>query len=510
MIGNAKVLAFGEPSLHLVKVLTALLPPMAGVATIIPVYYIGREVYNRWVGVVAAGLVSLLPSQFLSRSILGFADHHVLETLFSTTTILFLILGYKRRQWRWYTLAGVGLALYFLSWHGALFILAVVLLWLFVQHAVDMARGGQDRHQLYGPAITAVITLAIWLPFKAYNADWRLSVLFLGVTAAIGPFLMLCSRIARARWQWWALVAGTALAAVALLSMAFPSFKGTMHVAQQIALPTHLGVRSIGETKAMSLQYFATVYAANIATAGAALYWTVKERHEFLLVALWGIIMLMFTITQMRWEYYLVVPLALLSAYGFVRISTYVRHEAKRGSSLASMLFLLFATCIAGIGFAGQGSLMTGDWHEALTWLRDNTPEPYDSAVYYELDSREIADYGVLAWWDYGHFITQVGKRVPVANPFQQNVDDVSLFLVDGIDVPGVRYVIIDDATIAGKWYAIPRWLGRETQIGTGAPADSPAYQLWMGTYPGWEVVHRNQTVVVLEQADSLLTGSGK
>lgn len=510
VVGMGKVLAFGDPSGHLLKVLTALLPPIAGVATLLPVYFIGREVWNRWAGVVAAGLVLLLPSQFLSRSILGFADHHVLESLFSTTTMLFLILGYKRRQWRWYALAGIALGLYFLSWHGALFILSVILLWLFVQYVVDMGRGGQERHQLYGPAAATAITLAIWLPFKLYNADWRLSVLFLGMMAAIGPFLMLCSRIARARWQWWVLVAGTGLAAVAVLSIAPPGFKDTMRVAQQIALPTHLGVRSIGETKAMSLSYFGMVYAANIATAGAALYWTVKERHEFLLIALWGGIMLLFSISQMRWEYYLVVPLSLLSAYGFVRIGTKVRREVKRGSALASLLFMLFATCIAGFGFAGQGSIMTGDWYEALTWLRNNSPEPYDSDVYLELHSHEIADYSVLAWWDYGHFITQVAHRVPVANPFQQNVDDVSLFLVDGIDVPGVRYVIIDDSTVLGKWYAIPRWLSRETVVGAPAPEDSPAYQLWSGTYPGWTVIHRNQTVVVLERAVSLLTGSGE
>ena len=275
VVGAGKLLTFGMPSDYLLKVLTALLPPVAGVVTLLPVYFIGREVYNRWVGVISAGLVGLLPTQFLSRSILGFADHHVLETLFSTTTILFLIMGYKQRQWRWYALAGAGLGLYFLSWHGALFILAVVLLWQFVQYVTDMGHGGQVRQQIYGPAVAAVVTLAIWLPFKTYNADWQLSVLFLGVMATIGPFLMLCSRVARARWQWWALVVGTTFAAVALLSVAFPGFKGTMHVAQQIALPTHLGVRSIGETKAMSLQYFATVYAANIATAGAALYWTV-------------------------------------------------------------------------------------------------------------------------------------------------------------------------------------------------------------------------------------------
>jgi len=29
-------------------------------------------------------------------------------------------------------------------------------------------------------------------------------------------------------------------------------------------------------------------------------------------------------------------------------------------------------------------------------------------------------EYGVLSWWDYGHWITTIGERIPNANPFQQ------------------------------------------------------------------------------------------
>jgi len=509
VVGMGKILAFGAPSEHLLKTLAVLLPPVAAIATILPVYFIGREVYGRWTGVVAAGLVTLLPSQFLSRSILGFADHHVLETLFSTTAILFLILGYKRRQARWYALAGVALATYFLAWHGALFILSVLLLWVFVQYVCDMYKGTvglrENYVRIYGPAITSVVTIILWLPFRNYNADWKVSLLFFAILIGLAPLLDIYRRAISRRLLWWTALIGTAAAGVVLMILAIPGFRDTMTIAIQITFPTHMGVRSIGETKALDPKYFMSVYAANLLTAGTALYWTFKERHEFLLIALWGILMLMFTITQMRWEYYLIVPLALLSAYGFVRIGTLVRKEVKRGSSLITLVFLLFATSIAGIGFASTPSLMTGDWHEALTWMRDNTPEPYDHAAYYELDNREVADYAVMSWWDYGHFITQVARRVPIANPFQANVDVTSRFFVDGIDVPEVRYVMIDNAMIHGKWYAMPSWLLRYVAPGTPAPPDSPVYRMCTGDYPGWIIIHQNQSVIILER-DNLLT----
>ena len=28
-----------------------------------------------------------------------------------------------------------------------------------------------------------------------------------------------------------------------------------------------------------------------------------------------------------------------------------------------------------------------------------------------------------MSWWDYGHLITTIGRRIPNANPFQQGVN---------------------------------------------------------------------------------------
>jgi len=59
---------------------------------------IGRELYNKYAGFVAAVLVATLPGQFLSRSIIGFTDHHVGEALLSTIAVMFLILALKRAK----------------------------------------------------------------------------------------------------------------------------------------------------------------------------------------------------------------------------------------------------------------------------------------------------------------------------------------------------------------------------------------------------------------------------
>ena len=98
LAGIIWLVSLGSPSQHTIDVVGVYFPAVLGTLSLIPVYFIGKVLFNRWVGVLSAGLVTLLPSEFLSRSILGFTDHHVAETLFTTITILFLILAVKTWQ----------------------------------------------------------------------------------------------------------------------------------------------------------------------------------------------------------------------------------------------------------------------------------------------------------------------------------------------------------------------------------------------------------------------------
>jgi dolichyl-diphosphooligosaccharide--protein glycosyltransferase len=74
------------------------------------------------------------------------------------------------------------------------------------------------------------------------------------------------------------------------------------------------------------------------------------------------------------------------------------------------------------------------DWYESLAWLKENTPAP--GLDYYALyqepplnettNKRERYDYpepaySVISWWDYGHWITRIARRIPVASPLGQD-----------------------------------------------------------------------------------------
>jgi dolichyl-diphosphooligosaccharide--protein glycosyltransferase len=123
------------------------------------------------------------------------------------------------------------------------------------------------------------------------------------------------------------------------------------------------------------------------------------------------------------------------------------------------------------------------DWYEALSWMRENTP---DTGVdYYALYPEDYTypeyAYSVMNWWDYGYWITYIAHRIPVANPGQQGIGGphqgdrpgACVFFIERneteannvADALDVRYVVTDsmmaDAmkfTINDKYGAIALW----------------------------------------------------
>jgi hypothetical protein len=126
-------------------------------------------------------------------------------------------------------------------------------------------------------------------------------------------------------------------------------------------------------------------------------------------------------------------------------------------------------------------------WVNSLTWLEENSPEPFgDADAYYDNYDLPAAGqsfeypgtaYGVLSWWDYGYWITRIGHRIPVANPSQESetLTGVGTYFTAGdedeaneiIDSFGAEYVIVDNDMaytdpydFSGKFYAMATWAG--------------------------------------------------
>jgi dolichyl-diphosphooligosaccharide--protein glycosyltransferase len=184
--GAAWLFGAGSPTQHTVDVVSVFFPAIFAALTVIPVYFIGRTLFNRWVGVIAAALTAIFPGESLGRTMLGVNDTPAAQILLTTTFMCFAILALKtarerqltfvhilRRDWSkclrlliYSALAGLFLGLYLLSWQGALLFVFIFALYLVIQFVIDhLGRRSVDHLGIVG-IVTFLVALIIFFNFS--------------------------------------------------------------------------------------------------------------------------------------------------------------------------------------------------------------------------------------------------------------------------------------------------------------------------------------------------------
>ena len=191
-----------------------------------------------------------------------------------------------------------------------------------------------------------------------------------------------------------------------------------------------------------------------------------------LFLIVWAVFITSMAFTQVRFNYYLALVVAVFNAYLFGEILQWInldRSIRDIGTDIdgyqvlavvATILLILGPVLTVPIAVGntqtstawessqpdapgvGPGSVTV--WDESLSWMQENTPEEgnlggagnADQFEYYgtyeRTDDFEYPDgtYGVQSWWDYGHWITVRGERIPNANPFQEGATSAANFLL--------------------------------------------------------------------------------
>ncbi len=57
--------SFGVPTAHSINIIGALFPAVLGSLTIIHIFFIGKQLFNPWAGLIAAFLAAILPGEVL-------------------------------------------------------------------------------------------------------------------------------------------------------------------------------------------------------------------------------------------------------------------------------------------------------------------------------------------------------------------------------------------------------------------------------------------------------------
>jgi len=226
--------------------------------------------------------------------------------------------------------------------------------------------------------------------------------------------------------------------------------------------------RAVAGALGVDEQLFALLIVAAL-LAGAALL--ADYDAERLLVVTWAAFIVAAAFTQVRFNYYLAVVVAVLNAYLLGEVLGYLdlRVSARelpdlRGYQVIAVVAVVMlvlapvlvvpmdvrqtgnpefdssATAWETAGGFGPGAVTR--WDGSLRWMEQNTPREGefgggdDAMAYYGAYERTgdfdypAGAYGVMSWWDYGHWITVRGERIPNANPFQQGARTAANYLL--------------------------------------------------------------------------------
>jgi dolichyl-phosphooligosaccharide-protein glycotransferase len=529
---------------------TALLvPPLMAAATVVVMYYAGRAFGDWKTGILASGFTAIICGQFFTVSYYGYIDHHIAEVLFSTIFCLMYCMAIVTGNRKPIDLAGFNSyknTLLFAIFAGIAYLLGlfvmptiilfamIVAIFTLIQFIIDFYRGRSSEYLLLINGVTFIIAIAGLLAFGIKSPIIELSTYSMGhVIAYIGliggtSLLYLIARYLRGRPKYYypGVLAGIALLFVALLWLVSQPLY-TLFVADLFAF---FGQQAVTNTvqEAMGWSYDHAWFSFNyglILFAGGALvilYRNSRNEHPHQIFALvWALMMLISTWQHVRYEYYLAISIALLSAIcvGFAldqaarALPGPVRdapptagqdpnndHPPKKRAAkpakktagqspardypriavaaIVVVVAILFVYTSVALSYSITSDLRTNmiaDWKESLEWMGNNTPESgvdylaiHDPATFRYPNQA----YGVMSWWDYGHMITYIAKRIPNANPFQQGVagsnGSASYFVATSeddanriLDYDGTRYVVTDilmDDIVTGKFHAMATW----------------------------------------------------
>ncbi|AKB29880.1 Oligosaccharyl transferase [Methanosarcina siciliae T4/M] len=493
------VLGMGSPGQDLITTVGAYFPAVLGALTVIPVYYVGKYLGGHKTGILAAILIAFAPGQFLHRSIIGFTDHHVAETLFSTFFMMFFMLALisaKEKRLRfehvitknldvlkepliYSIIAGFMYSAYQLSWPGASLFLLIILVYAVIQYVIDNFHGESSDYLGIVGTVTFLVSSILILPFvhpemgfSMYYYSWFHVITVFGALM-IFAFLGLIEREFKKRnlktYYFPLAIFGAFIFGLIAVKIAVPSLYSLVINAPHSIFGVQTGgpstireVTSIfypgGEFSFSRVYNYFTAPAFFASIAGMILLTANiirKPRPEELLALVWGLLMFMAIYGQNRFAYYYSVNIAVMGAYLGGRLLELVkwdRLEENFRTNVKSLkdfpsffrfvkieqifaILAIFAVLVLPEYSSAMGQTIggpggpNGPWIESCLWLQSNTPDPgmdYNS-VYEAPEDGELFDYpetayGVMSWWDYGHWIETIGHRMPNANPFQAGI----------------------------------------------------------------------------------------
>lgn len=572
----ALIIGLGNPSESDILLAALIGVPIIAMLIAIPVYKIGERLGGRLAGLVGVAILALAPGQFLTRSTAGMFQHHAAEALFMAITVFAMMVAIRvaerekpvyellvdrdwdalRRPALYSAAAGLSMALYVWVWPPAVVLIGILGVFFVVAITIDHVRGVPPEPIAFVGAVSlgvaGLLTLLLMEdPTGTSVTDFSLLQPLVALMVAAGCiFLAGLSRLWYLRDLREITYPGGVAASIAVgllfLALVLPDLYGTLIgnlTGRLIPIDPSVTGLTVSEARPppdpamfMFEEFgfaFYTMILGLVVMAGAPFVGQ-RYRTEHTLIIVWSLFLISMGLTQIRFNYYLVLAVAVVNAYlvgialQWFDLTTFASIKSIKGYQVLSLLLvvvILFVPLMPPVAAVSamdvsQNAWPSSDgqtWEEANLFLYENTPKPGDWGDHSNSDQIDYfgtydnpgsdgydyppGTYGVMTWWDYGHLITTQAERIPHANPFQQNARSAANFLLadseetanmvldaiaatgdgvstndpeeleailadyDGESTHDIRYVMVEDQMVGGKFWAKTQWTGDGTAM---------------------------------------------
>lgn len=439
-------------------------PAFMGALTCVALYFLGKEMANKNVGLLSAFFLVFCPAH-ISRTTAGFFDNEALGVLLTVLVFYFFVRTLKHDPILNGTLAGLCLGYLGASWGAYLFALnliplAVLLLLIFRRFSYKLLLG-------YALNIFLGMLLMVRVP--------RVGTTLLTGTSGLFPLLVLGLIAIIGLINWFKVffpdinlrkvvistipiaVAGTSATLYYLyredkLEFLGGKFLSVINPLERVAL-----IESVAEHIPITWGQLFFNFSIVLLFFPVGLYYCIKRLSDIDLCALvYGLTTLYFAASMVRLVLILAPPACLLAAfcvdtiigsyikslksktYSFksnINLVTILRGKINVAHAIPkdySLLIVIFFIIVLGFNaywgshisydyFSTPDMILRGttqegepvqfqDWQEAMMFLREMTPK----------------DAVVASWWDYGYIINVVGNRTTVVDNATSNKTQIA------------------------------------------------------------------------------------
>lgn len=526
----ALVIGLGNPTEELIIDILVYSTPIFFIGVILAVYSLTNYLTeSKWMSVLAAGLVSVIPGTLFERTVVGFAQHHVLEVFFILVSIYFIIKSLniaeseyisidviKSKEFEslkpWFTstiIASFALMLYYLTWPPAMMMFGLIAISATLYTLINY-----QSKKLIEPALltyTVILTISLLTvltqrPVLEFSVS-QPSILHVGVAGlsllGVGLLLVLNRYAEEKNWSmksFYAATIGTGLISFIIISVIQPVIILDIfdNILRLLGYPFGIGggedIQTIAEEQSTTVidLTFSQYGLLLITSIGGMIYTFIGKTESItknknyasnIFIATVAIFMFVISLRTIRFNYYLAAFVAIFASVMIQQLIQFVdipKNTSEIEGYQVIAVILLITLIIPIVFFPLGGTVFAADrvnvqdyndWEEPLIWLDESTESdniPNDISTSERPYNYSEDAYGVMSWWDYGHWITVTGDKSPVSNPFQQHAAESSEYLL--ADSPEkaeqvfedneIRYVMIDwqMASPYSKLGAIPEF----------------------------------------------------